>query len=287
MSTKANFTVERHENRAVYRLAWPEVERILGHAHANTVRDDAVLWRALRAAGARPLAKSYSAHDGWHAYAPKGTKVETVTRKSNPRPKAKRSSSGLDEARAEGELLASMHAAEFSTVVPQRRGLADKLEGAFALGDVLEADAGKRAALAGRKRKREPEVAAFWEGYASGISATHAPLLTLWADLHKMPKVEKPSLLEKAKGAAKSAAAKVRAAVGRKSNPGPARTALAKRARSATKLAMPHAPSPVKGPKKCRKCGKVHTKKEHARHRNVKAKFASSEKIAKRKVGAR
>ena len=85
---RAQFSTELHEGRPVYRLAWVEVERLLGRPHHNTVRDDARLASALRAAGARPTGRSYSAADGWHAYAPQGTRVEvraTIPQRNNPR----------------------------------------------------------------------------------------------------------------------------------------------------------------------------------------------------------
>lgn len=90
MKRKAAFQLERHGSRVVYRLTWGEVRRILGRDHANTAADDAKLARALRAAGARPLAKSYSKEDGWHAYAPKGTPAPPPPKRNPPRPEATR-----------------------------------------------------------------------------------------------------------------------------------------------------------------------------------------------------
>jgi len=84
MKHKADFQLERHGARAVYRLTWAEVRRILGRDHANTAADDATLARALRAAGARPLGKSYAKEDGWHAFAPTGTKAPALRTKANP-----------------------------------------------------------------------------------------------------------------------------------------------------------------------------------------------------------
>jgi hypothetical protein len=79
MKQKAAFQLEKHGARVVYRLSWAEGRRSLGRDHANTAADDAKLARALRAAGARPLAKSYSKEDGWHAFAPKGTRPPPTT----------------------------------------------------------------------------------------------------------------------------------------------------------------------------------------------------------------
>lgn len=84
MKHKAAFQLERHGSRVVYRLTWNEVRRILGRDHANTAADDAKLARALRAAGARPLAKSYCKEDGWHAYAPKGVTMPALAKRRNP-----------------------------------------------------------------------------------------------------------------------------------------------------------------------------------------------------------
>jgi hypothetical protein len=101
MKQRAAFQLEKHGARVVYRISWAEVRRILGRDHANTAADDAKLARALRAAGARPLAKSYSKEDGWHAYAPKGTPAPAAPRmvraatptskpRKTPRPKARK-----------------------------------------------------------------------------------------------------------------------------------------------------------------------------------------------------
>jgi hypothetical protein len=68
----------------VYRISWAEVRRILGRDHANTAADDAKLARALRAAGARPLGKSYAKEDGWYAFAPKGTPMPALAKRRNP-----------------------------------------------------------------------------------------------------------------------------------------------------------------------------------------------------------
>lgn len=84
MKQKAAFQLEKHGTRVVYRLTWGEVRRILGRDHANTAADDAKLARALRAAGARPLGKSYAKEDGWHAFAPKGTPMPALAKRRNP-----------------------------------------------------------------------------------------------------------------------------------------------------------------------------------------------------------
>lgn len=84
MKQKAAFQLEKHGARVVYRLTWGEVRRILGRDHANTAADDAKLARALRAAGARPLGKSYAKEDGWHAFAPKGTPAPALAKRRNP-----------------------------------------------------------------------------------------------------------------------------------------------------------------------------------------------------------
>jgi|688.fasta_scaffold08854_8 hypothetical protein len=84
MKQKAAFQLEKHGARVVYRLSWAEVRRILGRDHANTAADDAKLARALRAAGARPLGKSYAKEDGWHAFAPKGTPTPALAKRRNP-----------------------------------------------------------------------------------------------------------------------------------------------------------------------------------------------------------
>ena len=84
MKQKAAFQLEKHGARVVYRLTWAEVRRILGRDHANTAADDAKLARALRAAGARPLGKSYAKEDGWHAFAPEGTPTPAPAKQRNP-----------------------------------------------------------------------------------------------------------------------------------------------------------------------------------------------------------
>ena len=84
MKHKAAFQLEKHGARVVYRLTWGEVRRILGRDHANTAADDQKLVRALRAAGARPLGKSYAKEDGWHAFAPKGTPMPALAKRRNP-----------------------------------------------------------------------------------------------------------------------------------------------------------------------------------------------------------
>ncbi len=85
---KAAFQLEKHGARVVYRLTWGEVRRILGRDHQNTAADDAKLARALRAAGARPLGKSYAKEDGWHAFAPKGTPMPALAKQRNPAERA-------------------------------------------------------------------------------------------------------------------------------------------------------------------------------------------------------
>lgn len=99
MKQKAAFQLEKHGTRVVYRLTWGEVRRILGRDHANTAADDAKLARALRAAGARPLAKSYSKEDGWHAFAPKGTPAPPPVRRANPSESAKAKATRRPKAR--------------------------------------------------------------------------------------------------------------------------------------------------------------------------------------------
>lgn len=64
------------------------------------------------------------------------------------------------------------------------------------------------------------------------------------------------------------------------------RTPLASKARPKTYLAKPHAPSPRKGPKKCKKCGLYHTVKEHASHRNVPSDWAQTQTVFSGLYGA-
>lgn len=81
------------------------------------------------------------------------------------------------------------------------------------------------------------------------------------------------------KSASKKAAPKKSASEAR-------RTPLASKARPKTYLAKPHAPSPRKGPKKCKKCGLYHTVKEHASHRNVPSDWAQTQTVFSGMYGA-
>lgn len=91
------------------------------------------------------------------------------------------------------------------------------------------------------------------------------------------------------KSAAKKAAPKKSAAkkvAPKKSASKARRTPLASKARPKTYLAKPHAPSPRKGPKKCKKCGLYHTVKEHASHRNVPSDWAQTQTVFSGMYGA-
>lgn len=95
----------------------------------------------------------------------------------------------------------------------------------------------------------------------------------------KRAKKAAPKMAAPKKSASKKAAPKKSASKAR-------RTPLASKARPKTYLAKPHAPSPRKGPKKCKKCGLYHTVKEHASHRNVPSDWAQTQTVFSGLYGA-
>lgn len=95
----------------------------------------------------------------------------------------------------------------------------------------------------------------------------------------KRAKKAAPKKAAPKKSASKKAAPKKSASKAR-------RTPLASKARPKTYLAKPHAPSPRKGPKKCKKCGLYHTVKEHASHRNVPSDWAQTQTVFSGMYGA-
>ena len=105
----------------------------------------------------------------------------------------------------------------------------------------------------------------------------------------KRAKKAAPKKIAAKKSAAKKAAPKKSAAkkvAPKKSASKARRTPLASKARPKTYLAKPHAPSPRKGPKKCKKCGLYHTVKEHASHRNVPSDWAQTQTVFSGMYGA-